>query len=126
MTKTSKPDPHKDIINDSGFNEEAGLFEPTSAKLEKNTISTDDNIEKAKQSRLLEFVQARKPEQATIGKTIRFMYYEPGYPDGDAAAYWMQGELKSRLDTLKKARASNFSRNRFKVVKLEVIFCKIA
>ena len=89
----------------------------------KNTISTDENIEKAKQSRLLEFVQARKPEQATIGKTIRFMYYEPGYPDGDAAAYWMQGELKSRLDTLKKARASNFSRNRFKVEELEVIFC---
>ena len=68
-------------------------------------------------------MQARRPEQATIGKTIRFMYYEPGYPDGDAAAYWMQGELKSRLDTLKKARASNFSRNRFKVEKLEVIFC---
>merc|ERR1711873_322674 len=89
----------------------------------KNTISTDDNIEKAKQSRLLEFVQARKPEQATIGKTIRFMHYEPGHPDGDAAAYWIQGKLKSRLDTMKKARASNFSHNRFEVEELEVISC---
>ena len=53
MTKTSKPDPHKDIINDSGFNEEGGLFEPTSAKLEhimttgvgENRISLEEDTE---------------------------------------------------------------------------------
>merc|ERR1711873_161720 len=41
MTKTSNPDPHKDAINDSGFNEEGGFFEPTSGKL-KHVITTGD------------------------------------------------------------------------------------
>ena len=89
----------------------------------KNTISANENNEKVKQTRLLEFVQARKPEQAKIGEIVRFMYYEPGYPDGDAAAYWMQGKLKSRLDKYNAAKASNFARNRFKVEQLEVIIC---
>ena len=62
----------------------------------KNTISTNESNEKVKQTRLLEFVQARKPEQAKIGETVRFMYYEPGYPDGDAAAYWMQGKFQNQ------------------------------
>ena len=89
----------------------------------KNTISTNESNEKVKQTRLLEFVQARKPEQAKIGEIVRFMYYEPGYPDGDAAAYWMQGKLKNRLDKYNKAKASKFTRNCFKVEQLEVIFC---
>ena len=87
----------------------------------KNTISTNESNEKVKQTRLLEFVQARKPEQAKIGEIVRFMYYEAGYPDGDAAAYWMQGKLKYRLDKYKVAKASNFTRNRFKVEQLKVI-----
>ena len=64
----------------------------------KNTILANESNEKVKQTRLLEFVQARKPEQAKIGEIVRFMYYEAGSPDGDAAAYWMQGKLKYRLD----------------------------
>ena len=87
----------------------------------KNTISANESNEKVKQTRLLEFVQARKPEQAKIGEIVRFMYYEAGYPD--TAAYWMQGKLAHRLDKYKVAKASNFARNRFKVEQLKVIIC---
>merc|ERR1712044_75617 len=56
MTKTSNPDPHKDTINDSGFNEEGGFFEPTSGKLEhvmttgvgKNKISLKEDTNPTK------------------------------------------------------------------------------
>ena len=89
----------------------------------KNTISSEENNEKVKQIRLLEFVQTRDPEQAKCKEYIRFMYYEPGYPNGDAAAYWMQGKLKNRLDKYEVARKSNWIRNRFKVHQLEVIKC---
>ena len=68
----------------------------------KNTISANKSNEKVKQTRLLEFVQARKPEQAKIGEIVRFLYYEAGHPDGDAAAYWMQGKVKYRLDKYKR------------------------
>ena len=53
----------------------------------------------------------RKPEQAKIGGTVRFMYYQP---DG-MATYWIQGKLTRRLDKYRVAKASNFVRNRFKV-----------
>ena len=46
----------------------------------KNTISANKSNEKVKQTRLLEFVQARKPEQAKIGEIVRFLYYEAGHP----------------------------------------------
>ena len=85
----------------------------------KNTISTNESNEKVKQTRLLEFVQARKPEQAKIGELLRFMYYKAD----DTAAYWMQGTLAHRLDKYKVAKASNFARNRFKVEQLKVIIC---
>ena len=81
----------------------------------KNTISSGENNEKVKQIRHLEFVQTKDPEQAKCKDYIRFMYYEPGYPNGDAAAYWMQGKLKNRLDKYEVARKSNWIRNRFKV-----------
>ena len=45
MTKTNNPDPHKDAINDSGFNEEGEFFEPTSGKLE-HVITTGDGKNK--------------------------------------------------------------------------------
>ena len=41
-----------------------------------NTISDNEGNEKVKQTRLLEIVQARKPEQAKIGEIVRFMYYK--------------------------------------------------
>ena len=89
----------------------------------KNTISSGENNEKVKQIRHLEFVQTKDPEQAKCKDYIRFMYYEPGYPNGDAAAYWMQGKLKNRLDKYEVARKSNWIRNRFKVHQLEVCKC---
>ena len=46
--------------------------------------------------------------------------YNPG--DGQAA-YWMQGTLAQRLDKYKVAKASNFTRNRFKVKQLTVVTC---
>ena len=65
------------------------------------------------------FSSDRKPEQAKIGETVRFMYYQA---DG-MATYWMQGKLTHRLDKYKVAKASNFVRNRFKVEQVKVITC---
>ena len=70
------------------------LMKFLSRKDGRNTISNNEGNEKVKQTRLLEFVQARKPEQAKIGEIVRFMYYEAD----DTAAYWMQGKLAHRLD----------------------------
>ena len=80
----------------------------------KNTVSDNKDNEKVKLTRVLEFFRARKPEQAKLGEVVRFMY-NPG--DGQAA-YWMQGTLAQRLDKYKVAKASNFTRNRFKVKQL--------
>ena len=87
------------------------LMKFLSRKDVKNTVSDNEGNEKAKLTRVLEFVQARKPEQAKIGEIVRFMYYQA---DG-TAAYWMQGKLAHILDKYKVAKASNFARNRFKV-----------
>ena len=96
-----------------------GLMKFLSRKDGKNTVSDNEGNEKAKLTRVLEFVQARKPEQAEIGEIVRFMYYQA---DG-TAAYWMQGKLAHRLDKYKVAKASNFARNRFKVEQLKVVTC---
>ena len=80
-------------------------------------VSNDKDNEKAKLTRILEFVPARKPEQARIGSVVRFMY-NPG--DGQSA-YWLQGTLGPRLDKYKVAQKSQFTRNRFKATKLSVI-----
>ena len=96
-----------------------GLIKFLSRKDGKNTVSDNKDNEKVKLTRVLEFVQARKPEQAKLGEVVRFMY-NPG--DGQAA-YWMQGTLAQRLDKYKVAKASNFTRNRFKVKQLTVVTC---
>ena len=49
------------------------LMKFPSRKDGKNTVSDNEGNEKVKQTRLLEFVQARKPEQAKIGEIVRFM-----------------------------------------------------
>ena len=59
----------------------------------------------------------RKPEQAKIGETVRFMYHQP---DG-MACYWIQGKLTDRLDKYRVARTSNIVKNRFKVEQVKVI-----
>ena len=96
-----------------------GLMKFLSRKDGKNTVSNNKDNEKAKLTRVLEFVQARKPEQAKLGEVVRFMYY----PGDGTAAYWMQGMLAHRLDKYKVAKASNFTRNRFKVKQLKVVTC---
>ena len=96
-----------------------GLMKFLSRKDGKNTVSDNEDNEKAKLTRVLEFVQARKPEQAKLGEVVRFMYY----PGDGTAAYWMQGMLAHRLDKYKVAKASNFTRNRFKVKQLKVVTC---
>ena len=96
-----------------------GLMKFLSRKDGKNTVSDNKDNEKVKLTRVLEFVRARKPEQAKLGEVVRFMY-NPG--DGQAA-YWMQGTLAQRLDKYKVAKDSNFTRNRFKVKQLTVVTC---
>ena len=64
-----------------------GLMKFLSRKDGKNTVSDNKDNEKVKLTRVLEFVQARKPEQAKLGEVVRFMYY----PGDGLAAYWMQG-----------------------------------
>ena len=56
---------------------------------------------------MLEFVPARKPEQAKIGGIIRFMHN----PGNGLSAYWMQGEIDSRVDKYNVAKESGFTRN---------------
>ena len=71
-----------------------GLMRILSRKDGKSMVSNDKDNEKVKLTRVLEFVPARKPEQAKIGEIVRFMY-NPG--DGHSA-YWLQGTLGKRLD----------------------------
>ena len=54
-----------------------GLMKILSRKDGKGTISDDKENEKVKVTKVLEFVPARKPEQAKIGEVIRFMH-NPG------------------------------------------------
>ena len=54
-----------------------GLIKILSRKDGKGTISDDKESEKVKVTKVLEFVPARKPEQAKIGEVIRFMH-NPG------------------------------------------------
>ena len=94
-----------------------GLMRISSKKDGKDTVSDVKENEKAKVTKVLEFVPARKPEQAKIGGTIRFMHY----PGNGLSAYWMQGEKDSRVDKYNVAKESGFTRNRFKVKKLSII-----
>ena len=80
-------------------------------------VSDDKDSEKVKFTKVLEFVPARKPEQAKLGEVVRFMYN----PGNDQSAYWMQGTLEKRLDEYEVAKESNFTRNFFKVNKLSIV-----
>ena len=73
--------------------------------------------EKVKLTKLLEVIPTRKPEQAKIGEVVRFMHY----PRSSTSAYWMEGELKKRIDKYIVARESGFTRNRFMVKNLTII-----
>ena len=77
----------------------------------------EKDSEKVKLTKVLEFVPARKPEQAKIGEEIRFMHY----PEHGISAYWMKGELKKRIDRFTVAKQSGFTRNRFMVRNMSII-----
>ena len=83
----------------------------------KSMVSDNKDSEKVKLTKVLEFVPARKSEQAKLGEVVRFMYN----PGNGQSAYWMQGTLEKRLDKYKVAKESNFTRNRFKVSKLSIV-----
>ena len=65
----------------------------------------------------IEFKPAKKPEGATQGDVIRFMYS----PSNDPSAYWLQGTLSRRIDKFETAEKSGWRMNRFKVNKISVI-----
>ena len=94
-----------------------GLMRILSRKDGKGTVSDDKENEKVKLTKVLEFVPARKPEQAKIGEVIRFMHN----PGNGLSAYWIQGRIDSRVDKYAVAKDSGFTRNRFKVKNLSVI-----
>ena len=94
-----------------------GLMRILSRKDGKGIVSNDKENEKVKLTKVLEFVPARKPEQAKIGEVIKFMHN----PGNRLSAYWMQGRIDSRIDKYTVAKESGFTRNRFKVKNLSVI-----
>ena len=54
-----------------------GLMRILSRKDGKNTVSDDKDSEKVKLTRVLEFIPARRPQDAKIGEVVRFMH-NPG------------------------------------------------
>ena len=80
-------------------------------------VSDDKDSEKVKLTKVLEFVPARKPEQAKLGEVVCFMH---NLGNG-LSAYWMQGTLDKRLDKYSVAKESKFTRNRFRVNKLSIV-----
>ena len=94
-----------------------GLMRILSRKDGKSMVSDDKDSEKVKLTKVLEFVPARKPEQAKLGEVVRFMHN----PGNGHSAYWMQGTLDKRVDKYNVAKESNFTRNRFRVKNLSII-----
>ena len=94
-----------------------GLMRILSRKDGKSMVSDDKDSEKVKLTKVLEFVPARKPEQAKLGEVVRFMHN----PGNGHSAYWMQGTLEKRVDKYNVAKESGFTRNRFRVKNLTII-----
>ena len=76
---TSDPFSNKIFFSEKQANRMAqkGLMRILSRKDGKNTVSDDKDSEKVKLTRVLEFVPARRPEQAKLGEVVRFMH-NPG------------------------------------------------
>ena len=92
-----------------------GLMRILSRKDGKDTVLDGKENEKAKVTKVLEFVPARKPEQSNIWGTIRFMHN----PGNGLSAYWMQGEIDSRIDKYNVARESSFTKKQIQSKKAE-------
>ena len=78
----------------------------------KGTVSDNKENEKVKLTRVLEFIPARKPEQAKIGEIVRIMHNS----GNGHSAYWMQGTLDKRVDKYNVAKGSNFTKVSFRAV----------
>ena len=94
-----------------------GLLKMLSRKDGKGMISDNKGAEKIKVTKVLEFVPARRPEDAKIGEVVRFMHN----PGNGLSAYWVQGTLDKRIDKYETARSNKFTKNRFKVRNLSII-----
>ena len=70
-----------------------------------------------KNTKTIEFKPAKKPEEATQGDLIRFMYS----PSNDPSVYWLQGALSRRIDNYETAERSGWRMNRFEVNKISII-----
>ena len=79
-----------------------GLMKILSRKNGKGMISENEGNDKIKVTKVLEFVTARRPEDAKIGEVVRFMYN----PGNGLSAYWLQGTIKERVDKYKDAKDS--------------------
>ena len=96
-----------------------GLMKILSRKNGKGMISENEGNEKIKVTKVLEFVPARRPEDAKLGEVIRFMYN----PGNGLSAYWLQGTISGRVDKYNVSKECNFRKNRVKVNKLSIINC---
>ena len=79
-----------------------GLMKILSRKNGKGMISENEGNDKIKVTKVLEFVPARRPEDAKLGEVIRFMYN----PGNGLSAYWLQGTISGRVDKYKVAQNS--------------------
>ena len=83
-----------------------GLLKMLSRKDGKGMISDNKDGEKIKVTKVLEFVPARRPEDAKIGEVVRFMHN----PGNGLSAYWVQGTLDKRVDKYDTAKNNKFRR----------------
>ena len=87
------------------------------SSLNLHMITNEKDDEEVKNTKVLEFIPARKPEEAKVGETIRFMH-NPG--DG-SSVYWLRGILDKRMDKYEVAKKSGWKKNRFRVNSISVI-----
>ena len=66
----------------------------------RRMITNEKNNEEVKNTKILEFNPARKPEEARTGDLIRFVYS----PRNDTSVYWLQGVLNRRIDKYEIAK----------------------
>ena len=96
-----------------------GLMKIRSRKNGKGMISENGSNEQIRVTKVLEFVPARRPEDAKLNEVIRFMYN----PGNGLSAYWLQGTISGRVDKYKVSKECNFRKNCVKVNKLSFINC---
>ena len=80
-------------------------------------ITNKKDNKEVKNTKILEYKPTRKPEEATTGDLIRFVYS----PSNDSSVYWLQGVLNRRIDDYEIAKKSGWRMNRFRVDDISVI-----